>query len=199
MSADPDQPNAAPNPEGAGAARRPDALFESVFDELYDLAKHLMSDERRSHTLQPTALVNEAYVRLKRGDATYQDQNHFYQVAAKTLRNLLVDHARGKRRLKRGGGAAKRLGLDDADIEQPIETMQFEPDELATLEAALVGLDAEDPRQAKVVELRFFGGRSMREIAAILGVSERSVHSDWTFAKARLRRALDAEASSGQP
>ncbi len=167
---------------------RPNALDELiplVYDELRRIAVRHMRRERVEHTLQPTALVNEAYVRLV--DQTRVDWNgrtHFLAVASQAMRRLLIDHARGRGRDKRGGDL-RRVELDDA-LEHPAT---FDGDVLAVHEA-LERLAGFDERQAKVVELRYFGGLGVDEVAEALGVSKRTVEAEWTHAKAWLQREL---------
>ncbi|MEK6703375.1 MAG: ECF-type sigma factor [Planctomycetota bacterium] len=176
-----------------------DAMFESVMAELRVLAGQMMGGERGSHTLQPTALVNEAFVRLcrKGGDAQFNDKNHFFQVAAMTLRRLLVEHARSRGRKKRGGGGNwKAIAMDDADAAAQPGTINMDGDDLLAIEEAMQNLAGDDPRLAKVVELRFFGGLTMQQIAQALGVAERTVYNDWRFAQAKLKRALQADLDS---
>ncbi len=168
-----------------GDERAADKLLPLVYDEFRALARHYLSQERHNHTLQPTALVHEAYMKLV--DQTRVDWHgkaHFFAVAAQAMRRILVDHARSRQRDKRGGGRA-RVALEEATALSP----QKDEDVLA-LDEALERLGAIDPRQAKVVELRFFGGLSVDEVAAALGVSKRTVEGDWTFARAWLSREL---------
>ncbi len=176
-----------------------DAMFESVMAELRVLAGQMMGGERGSHTLQPTALVNEAFVRLcrKGGNAQFNDKNHFFQVAAMTLRRLLVEHARSRARKKRGGGGNwKAISMDDADAAAQPGSIDMDEDDLLAIEEAMQKLAGDDPRLAKVVELRFFGGLTMQQIAQSLGVAERTVYNDWRFAQAKLRRALQTDLDS---
>ena len=171
----------------ATPAERPvlDALLPLVYSELHGLARAQLGNRGRSHTLQPTALVNEAYLRLAgRRDREWSDSKHFYRAAANAMRCILINHARDRQRLKRGDGA-RRVPLDD-------HLLLFEERaiDLLDLEEALVLLEERDPRQVDVVELRFFGGLSVRETAEVLGVSVRTVEEDWRFARAWLHREL---------
>jgi RNA polymerase sigma-70 factor (ECF subfamily) len=162
-----------------------DKLLPLVYDEFRALARHYLAQERANHTLQPTALVHEAYMKLvDQTRVDWQGRSHFFAVAAQAMRRILVDHARSRQRDKRGGGRA-RVVLDEAVALSP----QKDEDVLA-LDEALERLAMLDPRQAKVVELRFFGGLSVDEVAEALSVSKRTVEGDWTFARAWLSREL---------
>jgi RNA polymerase sigma factor (TIGR02999 family) len=163
-------------------------LFPVIYGELRRVAGRYLKRERRNHTLQPTALVNEAWLRLQNEHgAEWRGRTHGLALAAQAMRRLLVDHGRHQKRQKRGGGAAN-LALDDlleagTNGSVPIE-------DLLTLEAALARLEAVDARGAQVVVLRFFSGLSSPEIAEHLGVSLRTVENDWAHARAWLRRDL---------
>jgi RNA polymerase sigma factor (TIGR02999 family) len=156
-----------------------------VHDELRRLARHYMRGERHDHTLQPTALVNEAYLRLvDASQVHWQDRHHFYGVTARLMRQILVDFAR-KRGSSKRGGEARRVALE------PSLMVTTSPgDDFVALDQALAALAGVDPRKAEVVELRFFGGRSVLETAEILQVSPETVKRDWRLAKAWLRRKL---------
>jgi RNA polymerase sigma-70 factor, ECF subfamily len=168
-----------------GDRKAADKLLPMVYDEFRALARHYLAQERANHTLQPTALVHEAYMKLvDQTRVDWQGKSHFFAVAAQAMRRILVDHARSRHRDKRGGGRA-RVVLDEAVALSP----QKDEDVIA-LDEALEKLAALDPRQAKVVELRFFGGMNVEEVAEALGVSKRTVEGDWTFARAWLSRAL---------
>src|SRR6185312_8184446 len=168
-----------------GDKRAADKLLPLVYDEFRALARHYLGQERANHTLQPTALVHEAYMKLvDQTRVDWQGKSHFFAVAAQAMRRILVDHARSRQREKRGGGRA-RVILDEAVALSP----QKDEDVLA-LDEALERLAKLDPRQAKVVELRFFGGLNVEEVAEALGVSKRTVEGDWTFARAWLSREL---------
>jgi RNA polymerase sigma factor (TIGR02999 family) len=175
------------------------ALLEAVYGELRALAQHHLARERPGHTLQATALVHEAYLRLVRApQGTFTGRAHFLAAAAQAMRRILVDHARTKGRQKRGGGpgreGAGRLSLDVvADVgEAPSE-------DIVALSDSLDALGREDPDAARIVEMRFFAGMEVGQIAAVLGVTERTVHRHWTFARAWLFRALGASSLEDAP
>jgi RNA polymerase sigma-70 factor, ECF subfamily len=163
-----------------------DALTPLVYTELRRLARRHMARERRpDHTLQTTALVNEAFIRLidlKR--IAWQDRAHFFAISARLMRRILVDHARSRGYLKRGGGAKKVL-LED--LEGPAAQR---PVDVIALDDALEALSAIEPRKSQVVELRFFGGLTVEETAAVLDVSADTVKRDWRLARVWLRREL---------
>lgn len=162
-----------------------DKLMPLVYDELHHLAHWHMARERAGHTLQTTALVNEAYLRLIDTDQIqWQDRAHFFAIAAKMMRRILVDLARSRGYQKRGGNARK-VTLDEALLASP------EPDEeLLRLDDALNALSEFDPRKARVVELRYFGGLSVEETAEVLQVSAITVIRDWNMAKLWLLEEL---------
>lgn len=175
-----------------GDAEATDRLFPLVYDELRRLAGGFMQHERRSHTLQPTALVHEAYFRLVGNpDAGWESRAHFFGAAAKAIRRILVDHARGKHRDKRGGGW-DRVPLPDAPDTSP------SPIDLLALDEALGTLAAVDPRMARLVELRFFVGLSVAEAAAALGISEATAVRDWQLARVWLHTQLAGGARDGR-
>lgn len=161
------------------------ALVESVYGELRLMAARYMRRERKGHTLQTTALVNEAYLKLIRHtEADWKDRSHFFATAASIMRRILVDHARKQLAGKRGGGADV-LPLD--------ENLVFTPDRgepLVRLDEALHRLQQQDRRAARVIELRFFGGLSVEETAAVMEISDRTVRREWNFARAWLREDL---------
>jgi RNA polymerase sigma factor (TIGR02999 family) len=160
-------------------------LLPIVYDELREIAARQMQGEAKGNSLQPTALVHEAYLKLvDQTGVDWRGRTHFVAVAAQAMRRILVDHARHRRALKRGG-AQERITLDER------LAAEWESDEdLLTLEAALEELSELDPRQARIVELRFFGGLQVAEVAEALGMSKRSVEREWTMIRAWLRRAL---------
>ncbi len=162
-----------------------EALVPLVYDELRAIASQRMREERAGHTLQATALVNEACARLLGpGRMDYQSRAHFFRVAAESMRRILIDHARRRNADKRGGGRG-RLPLDVVDLAQ-----ESDPGMVLALDEALTRLESEDPRAFEVVQLRFFAGLSVEQAAEALGVSERTVQREWSFARAWLARAL---------
>jgi len=171
-----------------GAAARADELIESVYAELRRLAQSYLKQERSGHTLQATALVHEAYARLvDQSRADWKSRTHFFAVGAKMMRRILIDHARERRSQKRGG-EQQRVTLSLASDMPGGGDLDFE--ELLAVDEALVRLAGLDERQAKVVELRFFAGMNVNEVAEQLGVSPRTVEGDWTHARSWLRREL---------
>ncbi len=170
-----------------GDASAAASLLPIAYDELRALAASLFADQSKSHTLQPAALVHEAYLKLADLTAvTWNDRTHFFRVAAKAMRQVLVDHARASGAQKRGGGH-ERISLENAELPMP------RPINLVALDDALERLAAMDSRLAAVVELRFFAGLSVDEIATSLGVSPRTIQLDWNMAKAWLSRTLNEE------
>jgi RNA polymerase sigma factor (TIGR02999 family) len=168
-----------------GDAHAIDALIPIVYGELRKLAAHYLRDERAALTLQPTALVNEAYVRLVSQDMPdWEGRSHFFGVAAHLMRQILVDHARRHRSEKRGGGAAP-VTLDEAIAFAPSRS-----DDIIALDDALTRLAAEDERKARVVELRFFGGMTADETARALNISVATVGREQRLAEAWLHREL---------
>ncbi|MEZ4456994.1 MAG: sigma-70 family RNA polymerase sigma factor [Gemmatimonadales bacterium] len=161
-----------------------DQLFPLVYAELRRAAEGALRAERPGHTLQPTALVHEAYLKLVGGSIPSRDRGHFLSIAARAMRQILVDHARRRRAAKRGAGEAPvPLEIEVAGAEMPA-------DELIALDDALERLSAVNPRLRRVVELRYFGGLSEEEIATILEVTTRTVQRDWTKARAWLYREV---------
>jgi len=168
----------------AGESEAPARLLELVYDDLRRLASAYLKNESDAQTLQATALVHEAYLRLVDWqNVSWQNRAHFFAVAAQVMRRILVDHARAKHAQKRDFG--HRISLDDA-VSFP-DGKEFE---LLALEEALESLEKRDERQAKIVELRFFGGLTIKETAFVLNVSETTVKDDLDFAKAWLKRQL---------
>jgi RNA polymerase sigma factor (TIGR02999 family) len=162
-----------------------EGLMQVVYKELRRLANHYLRSERIDHTLQPTALVHEAYLRLTgQNQVRWQNRAHFFGVAAQMMRRVLVDHARANCRLKRGG-AAHKLSFDEA-----IDLYQEQDEQIVELDQALNRLREIDSRKSDVVELRYFGGMSVEETAEILGVSCNTVMRDWNMAKAWLYQDL---------
>ena len=162
------------------------ALTPIVYEELHRLARHYMRRERSGHSLQATALVNEAYMRL--ADYTrmqWQDRAHFFAVSAQVMRRILVDHAR-RHNLKRGRGVL-RVQLEDVVVMAPSQNAHID---LEALDEALIGLTRIDPRKAQIVEMRFFGGLTVEEIGEVLKVSTGTIKRDWRAAKAWLYQEL---------
>lgn len=162
-------------------------LMPLVYDELRALAQHMLADERRDHSLGATAIVHEAYLRLvDQSGVDWQGRVHFFAIAARMLRRVLVDHARAKHAEKRGGDA-RRLNLREsvALLDEPAQ-----PFDLLDVDDSLRGLEALNARHARMVELRFFAGLNVEETALALGVSTRTVEEDWRFARAWLRARL---------
>ena len=173
--------------EGAGRVSAED-LFPLVYDELRGLARGFMSRETPGHTLQPTALVHEAYLKLvDQTRADWQGKTHFFAVGARVMRRLLVDHARERGAQKRGAGW-RNVTL--AEVFAPSEQADLDPEQLLDLNAALERLAELDEREAKVVTLRFFGGLTVEQVAEALGVSKRTVENDWRHARAWLQLEL---------
>lgn len=167
----------------SGSTVAPERLLELVYDDLRRLAGAYMKNERSDHTLQATALVHEAYMRLVDWkNVSWENRAQFFSVAAQVMRKILIDHARARKSQKRGG---QKLILDEA-----VSMPDHRQIDLLALDEALEALEKLDPRQAKIVELRFFGGLSIKETAYVLKVSEATVRRDWTFAKAWFQRAL---------
>ena len=175
-----------------GNSNAQDRLFRLVYKDLHRIASRYMAGERQGHTLQATALVNEAYIRLIDIERVHwKDRAHFFAVAARVMRRILVDSARARRYQKRGGGAAT-VSLDEALI----VTRQYGGD-LVALDDALSALAVLDERKSQVVELRFFGGLSVEEAAEVLGVSSDTVQRDWKMAKVWLLREIKREGKPG--
>jgi len=167
-----------------------DALMPVVYSELHRLARSYLQRERPDHTLQSTALVNEAYVRLiGQNLPQWQNRAHFFGVAAQLMRQILVDYARSHRADKRGGGAFKLTLGDAVEQAQPIDI------DLVALDDALKTLADIDPQQSRIVELKFFAGLTNEDASEILGISTSTVKRDWVTARAWLFRELDRRAS----
>lgn len=173
-----------------GAEHARDELFHRVYDELRRLAAAQLRRQRAGSSWQPTALVHEAFLRMvDPADLDLADRSHFFSVAVTVMRRVLIDHYRKRQAIKRGGGGAQ-VTLHDPAADDPESGL-----DLLALDEALQVLTGLDERKARVVELRFFGGLSVDEVAAVLGVSRRTVESDWFFARAWLQSRLDAGAS----
>ena len=176
----------------AGEAEAPERLFPLVYGELRAIAAAAMRSERAGHTLQPTALVHELFLRLEAGaPVAWQDRRHFFRLAAQAMRRLLVDFARRRLADRRGAGAP-HIELDAAgDL-----AVRRDPEETVAIDRALDRLAALDARQAQVVELRVFAGLGHEEIAATLGLSLSTVERDWRGARAWLRRELAGDGTA---
>ncbi len=173
---------------GDGDLEARDKLMPVVYEELRKAAHYYMARERRGHTLQTTALVNEVYVRLaKAREMRWQDRAHFFAVAAQMMRRILTDYARSRQYAKRGGGA-QPVSLDQAP-----KVPSGPPSDVLALDDALNRLAAQDDRKSQVVELRYFGGLSVVETAEVLKVSPETVMRDWKLAKAWILRELREE------
>jgi RNA polymerase sigma factor (TIGR02999 family) len=175
---------------GAGNQSALEELAPLVESELHRLAHHYMGGERPDHILQTSALVNEAYIRLiDWKNVRWQNRAHFFAVSAQLMRRILVDFARSKQNLKRGG--ALQVSLSEAAA-FPVERSE----DLVAMDEALIALSEVDGRKSQVVEMRFFGGLSVKEVAEVLTVSEETVMRDWRLAKVWLLRELDKTATS---
>ncbi|MEQ8765397.1 MAG: sigma-70 family RNA polymerase sigma factor [Planctomycetota bacterium] len=175
-----------------GDEQAADRLLPHVYEDLKRIAQKLFQGQPSDHTLQPTALVHEAYFRLVRPDAAqWNGRRHFYRVAAIAMRQLLTTHARKRRSLKRGGERVRVL-LEDP----PSDGKDDSAVDLVALDEALTELQRLNPRYSKVVELRFLAGLTIEETAEAIGIAPRTVRQDWTFARAWLRRSLDASNAS---
>jgi RNA polymerase sigma factor (TIGR02999 family) len=172
---------------GGGDAQALERLYEHVYAELRSMANSGMRRERSGHTLQPTALVNEAFMRLNPAESTWQNRRHFFGAAAQAMRRILVDHARQKQAEKRGDGL-ERVTLTDLEIGAP------EPDmDVLAVNDALDRLAAEEPRLAEMVSLRFFAGMSIADTAQALDLSPATVKRDWVFARAWLVEQIERQ------
>jgi RNA polymerase sigma factor (TIGR02999 family) len=168
-------------------------LTPLIYKELYRIARQCMARQRAGHTLQGTALVNEVYVRLAGiVQVEWRDRAHFFAFCAHSMRHILTDYARSQQRKKRGG-QAHRVSLEEAEAEFPHRST-----DLLALDEALNALGRIDERKSRVVELRFFGGLSVKETAEVLDVSEDTVNRDWKFAKHWLLKELRAGNSNGK-
>jgi RNA polymerase sigma factor (TIGR02999 family) len=176
-----------------GSAEALPRLIPLVYAELHALASRHLARERRDHTLQTTALVNEAYMKLagQRG-VDWQNRAHFFGIAAQLMRRILVDHARRDRRVKRGGGVTP-VPLQVVDPPSPADGVDAY--DAYAIDRALTRLEAVDPQQGRVVELRYFGGMTIEEAAEVLGVSPATVKREWSVARAWLYREL----AEGEP
>lgn len=173
---------------GRGEKRASEDLLPLVYAELRQLAAMRMAREAAGQTLQPTALVHEAWLRLvTEGDRTWENRAHFFRAAALAMRRILVDRARNKSSLKRGGGR-ERVNIEDVDLAAaPTD------DRVLLVDEAVARLEADDPESANVVTLKFFGGLTNKEVAESLGVTERTVERQWAYAKACLFQMIREE------
>jgi RNA polymerase sigma factor (TIGR02999 family) len=170
---------------GRGDRSALDKLFPLVHAELRRIARRQMSQERPGHTLQATALVNEAYLKLAGQEGfEWHDRAHFFAVCAQVMRHILIDHARGHARDKRGGGAIQ-VSLNEVELMAGEQALDF-----VALDEALRTLEAIDPQKGRIVELRYFGGLSIEDTAAVLAISPRTVGREWRRAKAWLYRMI---------
>jgi len=170
---------------GAGEPAAREQLLPIVYEELKTIARQVFRRERASHTLQPTAVVHEAYMKLAGGATSFRDRAHFFAVASQAMRQILVDHARARTTAKRGGGAVR---MELGDPATPTPTLA----DVLAVDEALSRLAAQDEDQARLIELRFFGGLTVEETAEVLGVSTATVKRDWRIARAFLSRELAA-------
>ena len=167
-------------------------LMPLVYSELRRLAGNYLRRERQNHTLQPTALVNEAYLKLiDQKSARWQNRAHFYGVAAQLMRRILVDHARQHQAAKRGGSDQQRLSITSAGQLGGKQLAEEPAIDLLALHEALEELTEIDPQQGRIVELKFFGGLSIEETAEVMGLGHATVERDWKMARAWLRRKLE--------
>jgi RNA polymerase sigma factor (TIGR02999 family) len=168
---------------GRGESRATEELFPLVYEELRRLAAARMAKEAAGHTLQPTALVHEAWLQLVgAGDRTWKNRAHFFGAAADAMRRILIDNARRKAALKHGGGQ-ERVAIENLEI-----TASTLDEHILMIDEALQWLEAEDPQKAKIVSLKFFGGLNNEETAETLGISLRTVNREWVVAKIKLFR-----------
>lgn len=176
---------------GNGDPEAAASLMPLIYDELRRLASHFLRRERPDHTLQPTALVNELYLRLvEQRNVKWKNRANFFAVAAQLMRRLLVDHARRHHAAKRGGGNLK-VSLDEA-----LAVADRQDVEVLPLEEALESLTAIDPQQGRIVELRFYGGLTIEETAEVLGISAATVKREWTVARVWLYREIHRNSPS---
>ncbi|MBK8180944.1 MAG: sigma-70 family RNA polymerase sigma factor [Planctomycetes bacterium] len=173
----------------AGDSQAQEPLYTAVCAELRRVAGGLMKETPPGHTLQPTALVHEAWIRLiGQAERTFVNRQHFLCVASKAMRSVLVDHVRAKRAMKRGGEHVR------VDLDEAVAYLEAGETDLLDLEQALTELEQDDPELARVVELHFFGGLSQSEVSEVLGVSLSTVERSWRIARARLHRRMAGEA-----
>ncbi len=168
---------------------RSEELLPQVYDALRRLAADRLKREAAGQTLQPTALVHEVWLRLsKSDDRTWRDRNHFFAAAAQAMRRILVERARSKHRVKRGGGEWERVNLEDVDL--PSSAVE---DRVLLVDQALQQLERSSPESARLITLKFFGGLTNREIAGMTGLTERSIERHWAYARALLYKQIQSE------
>jgi len=176
--------------DGLAAAQRAERLLPAVYDELRAAAQRALRGERADHTLQATALVHEAWLKLMGPrDVPWRNRGHFLAAAAEAMRRILIDHARGKAALRRGGKSQKRAAIDLTTLPDPDSSEQAAG--FLLLDVAMTRLAAVDARAAEVVRLRYFAGLTIEETALALGASAPTVQRDWAFARSWLRDAID--------
>lgn len=193
MASDPSHadnvPPASPDAAGISASHE---LLNRVYDQLRAAAQQAMNAERLGHTLSATALVHEAYLRLKgSGDVIWQNEGHYYAAAAQAMRRILIDHARARGAVRRGGPDARNAALRLTELPDP--TSEQDCAGFLILDDAISRLESVDPQAAAVVRLRYFAGLSIQETARAMNVSEPTVKRVWTFAKAWLKDAIERE------
>lgn len=188
---------------GRGEAQATNELFPIVYDELRSIAASFLRGESNAQTLQATALVHETYMRLVGpGETPWENRAHFFAAAARAIRRILVDHARGKARVKRGGagvgggGEVHKVSRSAMSLEDVAAVSSESSLDMVGLDAALTKLASHDAQKARVVELRFFGGLTVEQTALAIGVSPSTVARDWQFARVWLAKELDQEAES---
>jgi RNA polymerase sigma factor (TIGR02999 family) len=184
---------------GAAGSKDPSPLLRLAYQELRAIARRQLRAERAGHTLQATALVHEAYVKLFGGNAAgrdvrWNDRGHFFAAAAQAMRHVLLEHARNRGRLKRGGGKSQRVSLDAVELARGDGNAV----DVLAVDEAIARLEQQDPQMARLVHLRFYAGLGAAETAAALGVSERTVRRDWAFARTWLARELGADGAQGE-
>lgn len=168
-----------------------------VYARLKAMAEERMKHERLGHTLQPTALVHEAFLKISKGGEPLQNEAHFFAVAARAMRQVLIDHARTRGRDKRGGGMA-RMTIEDADALTPGPSSPSNEVDLIDLDDALERLASHDELAARIVEMRFFAGMEVEVIASVLGVTDRTVRRHWVYAKAWLAREISGRSDGSE-
>jgi RNA polymerase sigma factor (TIGR02999 family) len=173
-----------------GERKAADDLLPLVYRELKAIARHQLIGERRGHTLNTTALVHEAYLRLGLDQISWNDRSHFFAVAARAMRRVLIDHAEGRRAQKRGGD------LVHVSLDETVAAPERRIESLLALDEALTRLEQFDPRQVRVVECHVFGGMSLDDTAVALDISPATVSRDWALARAWLNRALGADSQT---